>query len=36
MTIGVRSVTKTYSRGRQSITALQNVSFEIAEGELVW
>ena len=35
MTIGVRSVTKTYSRGRQSITALQNVSFEIAEGELV-
>jgi ABC-type lipoprotein export system ATPase subunit len=35
MTIAVRSVTKTYSRGRQLIAALQNVSFEIAQGELV-
>jgi len=35
MTIAVRSVTKTYSRGRQLITALQNVSFEIGQGELV-
>ena len=35
MTIVVRSVSKTYWRGRQSITALQNVSFEVSQGELV-
>ena len=30
----VRSVTKTYRRGQRLVTALQDVSFEIAEGEL--
>ena len=30
----VRSVSKTHWRGGQSITALQNVSFEISQGEL--
>ena len=35
MTIVVRSVSKTYWRGRQSITALQNVSFEVSQGEQV-
>ena len=33
--IVLRSVSKTYWRGRQSITALQNVSFEVSQGELV-
>ena len=32
--IGVRSVTKTYRRGQRQITALQDVSFEISQGEL--
>ena len=35
MTIVGRSVTKTYQRGRQPIVALQNVSFEVSQGELV-
>jgi len=35
MMIAVHAVTKTYLRGRQLITALQNVSFQIAQGELV-
>jgi putative ABC transport system ATP-binding protein len=35
MTIVVHSVTKTYHRARQSIAALQNVSFEVSQGELV-
>jgi ABC-type lipoprotein export system ATPase subunit len=35
MTIVVHSVTKTYQRGGQLITALQNVSFEVSQGELV-
>jgi ABC-type lipoprotein export system ATPase subunit len=30
----VRSVSKTYRRGRQSVTALSGVSFEISQGEL--
>jgi ABC-type lipoprotein export system ATPase subunit len=33
--IAVRSVSKTYWRGRQSVTALQNASFEVSQGELV-
>ena len=33
--IAVRSVSKTYWRGRQSVTALQNASFEVLQGELV-
>ena len=32
--IVARSVSKTYRRGRQSITALQNVSLEVSQGEL--
>jgi ABC-type lipoprotein export system ATPase subunit len=35
MTIVVHSVTKTYPRKGQLITALQNVSFEVSQGELV-
>jgi len=35
MTIVGRSVTKTYQRGPQPIVALQNVSFEVSQGELV-
>jgi putative ABC transport system ATP-binding protein len=35
MRIVVHSVTKTYHRARQSIAALQNVSFEVSQGELV-
>jgi len=35
MRIVVQSVTKTYHRARQSIAALQNVSFEVSQGELV-
>jgi putative ABC transport system ATP-binding protein len=30
----VRSVTKTYRRGHRRVTALQDVSFEISQGEL--
>jgi putative ABC transport system ATP-binding protein len=30
----VRSVTKTYRRGQRRVTALQDVSFEISQGEL--
>jgi ABC-type lipoprotein export system ATPase subunit len=33
--IVARSVSKTYRRGRQLITALQNVAFEVSQGELV-
>jgi putative ABC transport system ATP-binding protein len=33
--IVARSVSKTYRRGRQSITALQDVAFEASQGELV-
>ena len=33
--IVARSVSKTYRRGRQPITALQNVAFEVSQGELV-
>ena len=33
--IFARSVSKTYRRGRQLITALQNVAFEVSQGELV-
>ena len=35
MRIVVQSVTKTYHRARQSIAALQNVSFEVSPGALV-
>ena len=31
----VRSVTKTYRRGQRPITALQDVSFEMSQGEIV-
>jgi ABC-type lipoprotein export system ATPase subunit len=34
LSVIVRSVSKTHWRGKQSITALQNVSFEISQGEL--
>ena len=30
----VRSVTKTYRRGHRPITALQDVSFEMSQGEV--
>ena len=30
----VRSITKTYQRGLRQITALEDVSFEMSEGEL--
>jgi len=33
--IVARSVSKTYRRGQQLITALQNVAFEVLQGELV-
>ena len=33
--IVARSISKTYRRGRQLITALQNVVFEVSQGELV-
>ena len=33
--IVARSISKTYRRGRQLITALQNVAFEVSQGELV-
>jgi putative ABC transport system ATP-binding protein len=33
--IVVRSVSKAYQRGRQPITALKNVSFEVSQSELV-
>jgi putative ABC transport system ATP-binding protein len=33
--IVARSVSKTYRRGRQPITALRNVAFEVSQGELV-
>jgi putative ABC transport system ATP-binding protein len=32
--VAVRSVTKTYRRGQRQITALQDVSFELSQGEL--
>jgi putative ABC transport system ATP-binding protein len=33
--IVARFVSKTYRRGRQPVTALQNVAFEVSQGELV-
>jgi ABC-type lipoprotein export system ATPase subunit len=32
--VAIRSVTKTYRRGQRQITALQDVSFEMSQGEL--